>query len=759
MSRESTAWSVKGIDQATRDIARRASQAAGMTIGEWIDHAIKSDSANRGVPVPTGSGDRDRAPPSSGSPIEGVSAGTAEAIFSRIEDGENLFEARLRPIGYALKDVAERLVALERRAAELPATDQRPQRQPIQLWPINTPTVFAPTTPLPEEPSEAGAGISPAEPTQPEPPQAEPPQADAPPAPTGEPVPDAGLSRDDESVWLPQADPLPPRPTGARPSGERPALRAVPPVRQRPNPPDGPPADWRPADELDRPGLARAAGDMPVRTAPARTESAKTTSAPPEIEGGRSRPPQEARLQEARRDPALELPPRPRPDPVPPIHDFPAEPIDTRALGLSGDPVERESAPSRRAASVGRLAIAAMIALALVGGAVWTAHHQGTLSLGAVGDRLDEAEDTVAEAVAHAVGWVRHTVGAPEPTLAEPEAPASTEPSSAESASAGPSSAGPLSAEPSPLATVSTNPPSPPAPEPAPSSDLAAAPDPTPKPAPPPLPETAIVVEPRPAMPPPAPRLAAKTSPAGEESGTGTPAEPLRRAEAGDPAAQFEVAAGMMRAAVPQPSEAAIWFREAAINGLDVAQFNLGVMYEAGRGVPRDETRALLWYHSAAEQGHPLAQYNLGRLYALGQGIPQSDAEATRWFQRAAARGVAMALHALATFETNETDREQLMYRAAKGGDPDAQAWLRARTDGGDSRVTLGPPADLVLDSPTGAPDIVAIQEGLTALGYYSGPLDGIAGPVTRAAIGKFQSDNGLPATGLPSRSLRQRLN
>src|SRR5690606_40167435 len=48
ISRQGTAWSVKGVDQATRDIARRASQAAGLTIGEWIDQAIRADAEARG---------------------------------------------------------------------------------------------------------------------------------------------------------------------------------------------------------------------------------------------------------------------------------------------------------------------------------------------------------------------------------------------------------------------------------------------------------------------------------------------------------------------------------------------------------------------------------------------------------------------------------------------------------------------------------------------------------------------------------------
>src|SRR3989344_8666827 len=46
------------------------------------------------------------------------------------------------------------------------------------------------------------------------------------------------------------------------------------------------------------------------------------------------------------------------------------------------------------------------------------------------------------------------------------------------------------------------------------------------------------------------------------------------------------------------------------------AQYILGMMYRAGRGVPRDVNEARTRYQLAAEQGHPLAQFNLGRMSA-----------------------------------------------------------------------------------------------------------------------------------------------
>ena len=46
-------------------------------------------------------------------------------------------------------------------------------------------------------------------------------------------------------------------------------------------------------------------------------------------------------------------------------------------------------------------------------------------------------------------------------------------------------------------------------------------------------------------------------------------------------------------------------------------------MYTKGEGVPENDTEAVKWYRMAAEQGIASAQYNLGVMYANGQGVPQ----------------------------------------------------------------------------------------------------------------------------------------
>jgi len=48
--------------------------------------------------------------------------------------------------------------------------------------------------------------------------------------------------------------------------------------------------------------------------------------------------------------------------------------------------------------------------------------------------------------------------------------------------------------------------------------------------------------------------------------------------------------------------------------------------------------------------------------------------------------------------------------------------------------------------SPTG--DIAAAQQRLKDRGYYTGPVDGVMGPRTAAALRAYQRDHGLTATG-----------
>ena len=84
-----------------------------------------------------------------------------------------------------------------------------------------------------------------------------------------------------------------------------------------------------------------------------------------------------------------------------------------------------------------------------------------------------------------------------------------------------------------------------------------------------------------------------------------------------------------------QYEEAAKWLRKAAEQGDADAQYNLGVCYDNGRGVPQDYAEAVKWYRKAAEQGDADAQYNLGVCYIFGRGVKRDCEEAEKWFIKA----------------------------------------------------------------------------------------------------------------------------
>ena len=88
----------------------------------------------------------------------------------------------------------------------------------------------------------------------------------------------------------------------------------------------------------------------------------------------------------------------------------------------------------------------------------------------------------------------------------------------------------------------------------------------------------------------------------------------------------------------------------AAEKGDADAQFQLGLIYDQGQGVPIDPEQAAVWFTKLAEQGHVGAQHALGTYYELGKGVQQDDAQAVKWFEAAAQQGDARAIRNLGNF-------------------------------------------------------------------------------------------------------------
>ena len=112
-------------------------------------------------------------------------------------------------------------------------------------------------------------------------------------------------------------------------------------------------------------------------------------------------------------------------------------------------------------------------------------------------------------------------------------------------------------------------------------------------------------------------------------------------ADQGNSVAQYEL--GVMydegRGVIQDYKESVRWYRLSADQGDAGAQYNLGVSYEKGQGVTQDYKEAVKWYRLAADQGYAAAQVNLGYMYANGQGVTQDYVRAHMWFNIGASSG------------------------------------------------------------------------------------------------------------------------
>jgi TPR repeat protein len=82
-----------------------------------------------------------------------------------------------------------------------------------------------------------------------------------------------------------------------------------------------------------------------------------------------------------------------------------------------------------------------------------------------------------------------------------------------------------------------------------------------------------------------------------------------------------------------------VFFQKASLKGDPRAENNIGVCYQLGIGLPKNEAKAAGWLERAATKGHPDAQYNLGMCFEQGRGVAQNMKEALKWYGAAAAMG------------------------------------------------------------------------------------------------------------------------
>lgn len=121
--------------------------------------------------------------------------------------------------------------------------------------------------------------------------------------------------------------------------------------------------------------------------------------------------------------------------------------------------------------------------------------------------------------------------------------------------------------------------------------------------------------------------------------------------------------------------EAAKWYQIAINYGNVHAKNNLAILYNEGRGVPKDMKKAMQLYHDAAQEGDFMAYYNIGQVFEFGEYGEQSYTKAFEHYLIAAQHGNGCALNDLGMF-----------YAAGTGVPADttqATKWLEKAADFG----------------------------------------------------------------------------
>jgi len=223
------------------------------------------------------------------------------------------------------------------------------------------------------------------------------------------------------------------------------------------------------------------------------------------------------------------------------------------------------------------------------------------------------------------------------------------------------------------------------------------------------------------------------------------------------PAAQYRLAKLYeVGEGVEQDLETALVLTQrAARNGNRIAMHDLALYYAEGRGgVATEMETAASWFEKAAKRGVVDSQFNLGVLFESGQGLPQDISEAYVWYAIAASQGDQLARQRLPILGAKLNDDTKLAAdkRAAKFKplkiDENANGIFR--------NVAWAPNNENV--NIAQKDQIKQAQTLLDQLGYDAGGADGSVGPKTRAAIISFERANGLPETGRINAELVDRL-
>ncbi|MCB1445635.1 MAG: SEL1-like repeat protein [Rhizobiaceae bacterium] len=209
--------------------------------------------------------------------------------------------------------------------------------------------------------------------------------------------------------------------------------------------------------------------------------------------------------------------------------------------------------------------------------------------------------------------------------------------------------------------------------------------------------------------------------------------------------------------------EALRWYEMAIAQNDPYAFSALGYMYREGAGVQRDYAKSLDYYRRGAELGDLNSMGSMGYALQNGLGTPINYQEARQWYEKAAEREDPYSMASLAwLYENGKGVRQDYQQakswyeKAANGGNAYAMGNLSYLYDRGmgtrqDARQAArlavssmeGGEKPFISDMKNGARNYSPefrqeVQRLLRERGYYSGPIDGIFGVTTSAAIDRL---------------------
>jgi len=194
----------------------------------------------------------------------------------------------------------------------------------------------------------------------------------------------------------------------------------------------------------------------------------------------------------------------------------------------------------------------------------------------------------------------------------------------------------------------------------------------------------------------------------------------------------------------------------AARGGNRIAMHDLALYFAEGRGgVEIDMPTAAKWFEKAAQRGVVDSQFNLGVLFESGQGLPQDVESALMWYSIAGTQGDQMAAGRVGVLR--QTLGEDQIARADKRIAAFTPSRIDEEANGIFNNVPWARPAQVASRS-ANKENVVQTQTLLNELGYAVGEADGAIGPKTKNAILNFQRNNNMTETGTVSAELIDRL-